>query len=54
MTGGAHLQNQNYLVTENLNVWFKFKDHKFKDYNDSHNYHDENILYQEITKRNTQ
>ena len=39
--GVAHLQNQNYLVTENLKCSSKVKNgHKHPI--DSHNYHDEN------------
>ena len=47
------LQHQNYVVTESLYVWFKLKKSGHKNPNNIHNYHDENELYQGITKRNT-
>ena len=40
--GVAHLQNQNYLVAESLNMRFKNEQDGHKDLHDSHNYHDEN------------
>ena len=40
--GVAHLQNQNYLVTESLNLVVQNEKNGHKNPNNSHNYHDEN------------
>ena len=51
--GCAHLQNRNYFVTENLNLWLKIKKNGQIYPNKSHSYHDEIGLDQGIIKRNT-
>ena len=50
--GVAHLQNQNYFVTESLNVVQKVKDGN-KNPKNSHNSHDENNDETELSQVNS-
>ena len=44
MQGVAHLQNQNYLVTESLNMWYKNEKDGHENPHDSYNHHDDFMM----------